>query len=336
MIKVGIVGASGYVGQELTRILLKHGKVEKIYLFTDHFDSSDIFRSDKLIKKERKDYQEYVDDLDLFFFALGNGELLKLLSESKVPERFIDLSADFRFKNPHEYERIYGIKHTLPNILEEVVYGLPEIFRKDIKKAKYIANPGCYPTASILGIYPLVKEGKNFGSAIIDAKSGISGAGRKSSDKNIYGNIAENFQAYSILKHRHQPEIENVIKEFGYMKVLFIPQLLPTFRGIFASIYVPLNEEISSEDLFDICLDTYKDEPFIRILPPLTSPEIKKVRGTNWVFISAQVDKNTKNAVIFVAIDNLIKGAAGQAVQNMNIMFGFSEEEGLDFLPLYP
>lgn len=336
MIRVGIVGASGYVGLELARILIKHPKVEKVYLFSDHFEEWGLFNNDKVFIANRNSYSDLMNNFDLVFFALGSGETLKILSEDKIPERFIDMSADFRFKNPSEYERVYGIKHTMPEILEKIVYGLPELFRDKIKNAKYIANPGCYPTASLLGLYPLIKNNLTFGSAIIDAKSGISGAGRKPSDKNIYGNIAENFQAYSILNHRHQPEIENIIKEFGYLKILFVPQLLPTFRGIFTSIYVPLREELSSEELFNIYEETYKDEKFVKILPPACSPEIKKVRGTNWVMISVQVDKNTKNAVIFVAIDNLIKGAAGQAIQNMNLMFGFDEIEGLDFLPLYP
>lgn len=336
MIKVGIVGASGYVGLELTRILVKHKRVEKVYLFSDHFEEIGLFNDDKIFITNRSSYSDLLDKIDIVFFALGSGETLRMLTENRIPERFIDMSADFRFKNPSEYERVYGTKHMLPEILEKAVYGLPELFRDKIRNAKYIANPGCYPTASLLGLYPLIKNNLTFGSAIIDAKSGISGAGRKPSDKNIYGNIAENFQAYSILNHRHQPEIENIIKEFGYLKVLFIPQLLPTFRGIFTSIYVPLREELSSEELFNIFVDTYKKEQFIKILPPSCSPEIKKVRGTNWALISAQVDRNTKNAVIFVAIDNLVKGAAGQAVQNMNIMFGFNEVEGLDFLPLYP
>lgn len=336
MIKAGIVGASGYVGLELTRILFKHPKIEKLYLFSDHFEDLRLFNDEKIFVTSRGSYKELVDTLDIVFFALGSGETLKILSEDKIPEKFIDLSADFRFRNPSEYERVYGVKHVLPEVLEKTVYGLPEIFRERIRNANYIANPGCYPTASLLGLYPLIKNNLTYGSAIIDAKSGISGAGRKPSDKNLYGNIAENFQAYSILNHRHQPEIENVIKEIGYLKILFVPQLIPTFRGIFASIYVPLREEVSSEELFLVYEETYRKEIFIKLLPPSCSPELKKVRGTNWAIISTQVDRNTKNAVIFVAIDNLIKGAAGQAVQNMNIMFGFDEKEGLDFLPLYP
>ncbi|MCX7720544.1 MAG: N-acetyl-gamma-glutamyl-phosphate reductase [Dictyoglomus thermophilum] len=336
MIRVGIVGASGYVGLELTRILLKHPEVEKLYLFSDHFEDSWIFESEKIFVSDRSSYTELYKNLDVVFFALGSGETLKFLNDNQIPERFIDMSADFRFKNPGEYERVYGIKHSMPELLEKVVYGLPEVFREKIRDAKYIANPGCYPTASLLGLFPLIKNNLTYGNAIIDAKSGISGAGRKPTDKSIYGNIAENYQAYSILNHRHQPEIENIVKEIGYLRVLFIPQLIPVFRGIFASIYVPLREDITSDELYLLFKEVYKDEYFIKILPPSCSPEIKKVRGTNWAVISAQVDKNTRNAVIFVAIDNLIKGAAGQAVQNMNIMFGYDENLGLDFLPLYP
>ncbi|HOL39571.1 MAG: N-acetyl-gamma-glutamyl-phosphate reductase [Dictyoglomaceae bacterium] len=336
MINVGIMGASGYTGQELTRILVKHPKVQKLYLFSDHLKSVDIFNDKKINIFSRDAYKDFIEEIDIFFFALENGEAAKFLSEMKIPETFIDLSADFRFQNPEVYERVYGIKHPIPELIGKTEYGLPEVFRERIKKAKFIANPGCYPTASILGLYPLVKNNLILASAIIDAKSGISGSGRKASDKNIYGNIAENFQAYSILNHRHQPEIEQILKEIGYLRVLFIPQLLPTFRGIFASIYAPLRDSISSEDLFELYKETYKGEYFIKILPPGYSPEIKKVRGSNFVMISAQVDKNTENAVVFVAIDNLIKGAAGQAVQNMNLIFGFSEEEGIDFLPLYP
>ncbi|ACK43058.1 N-acetyl-gamma-glutamyl-phosphate reductase [Dictyoglomus turgidum] len=336
MLKVGIVGASGYVGLELTRILLRHPQVDKLYLFSDHFEDSWVFKSEKIFITDRSTYSELYKDLDVVFFALGSGETLGFLSKGEIPERFIDMSADFRFKNPGEYERVYGIKHNMPEILEKVVYGLPEIFRDKIKGAQYIANPGCYPTASLLGLFPLIKNNLTYGNAIIDAKSGISGAGRKPTDKSIYGNIAENYQAYSILNHRHQPEIENVIKEIGYLRVLFVPQLIPVFRGMFVSIYVPLRDEITSEDLYQIFKEVYEDEYFIKVLPPSCSPEIKKVRGTNWAVISAQADKNTKNAVILVAIDNLIKGAAGQAIQNMNIMFGFAESLGLDFLPLYP
>lgn len=348
MIKVGILGSSGYAGAELVRLLIQHEDVEIV--FVDSKDSEDTSFTDlypNLYKYIDKKFTSldisdnpYFDEIDLLFCALPHGLTQKAVSAAfKKGLKIIDLSADFRLSDPDVYEKWYDTAHIATEELKEAVYGLPEIHRSDISSSRLIANPGCYPTSIILGLYPLFKAGLSPKGAIIsDSKSGVSGAGRGLRDGNLYCQATENISPYSVGTHRHTPEIEEQLSKVSgkQVKVLFTPHLVPMQRGILSTIYINNDSGITEDDLFRLYSETYRDEKFIRILPPGSTPKTKAVAGSNFCDIAVKVDEVTGYIIIMSAIDNLLKGASGQALQNMNLMFGLDESKGLEQLPLWP
>jgi N-acetyl-gamma-glutamyl-phosphate reductase len=284
--------------------------------------------------------EELAEQVDVIFTATPQGLCASLVNEqilSKV--KIVDLSADFRIKDVSVYEKWYGIEHKSPQFIEEAVYGLCEVNREDVKKARLVANPGCYTTCSILTAYPLAKEGLiDMSTLIIDAKSGTSGAGRGAKTANLFCEVNENMKAYGVATHRHTPEIE---EQLGYASgeevvLNFTPHLVPMNRGILATEYAKLKKDVSWEEVKAIYDKYYGDEKFIRVLDKGICPETKWVEGSNYVDIGFQIDPRTKRIIMMGAIDNLVKGAAGQAVQNMNLMFGLPESEGLELVPMFP
>ena len=346
MIKVGIVGSTGYAGQELVRILLQHKEVEimwygsKSYAYQKY---ADIYQNmfqfiDATCMEE--DIEELANHVDVIFTATPQGFCSSLVKEewlSKV--KLIDLSADFRIQDVATYEAWYGIKHRSPNVIKEAVYGLCEINRTDISKARVIANPGCYPTCSLLTIYPLIKEGIiDENTIIIDAKSGTSGAGRGIKVENLYCEVNENIQPYGVTTHRHTPEIEEQISKVAGKQVMinFTPHLVPMNRGILITAYGRLKKSITDKEIRTIYHSYYEKEPFVRVLEEEHYPQTRWVEGSNYVDVNFKIDKRTNRIVMMGAMDNLVKGAAGQAVQNMNLLFGLPETTGLTFLPIFP
>lgn len=346
MIKAGIIGVTGYTGAELLRLLYSHPKVEiskvasrsnKGSLVWDNH--SHFFNVLNIMDQGLDDPIAFVEGLDVVFLALPHGTASEIVSLIKDKVKIIDLSADFRLKDLEIYEKWYGVKHSCPEYFKESVYGLPEIYREDIKNADLIANPGCYPTSIILGLYPLLKNNLlTDGIVIADSKSGVSGAGKKAADHTHYPEINENFYAYNLGKHRHTPEIRQELCAGGGMKnleVIFSPHLLPMTRGILSTIYVDLKEDYKIEELFDIYEDFYNKEFFVRVRKDKL-PQTKLVSGSNFCDIGLVKPGAGNKLIVVSAVDNLIKGASGQAIQNMNIMFGFPEKSGIDFLPVYP
>ena len=346
MIKAGIIGSTGYAGGELVRILTGHKDVEiKWYGSRSYIDKkyADVYRNmfqivDAVCLDDNM--EQLADQVDVIFTATQQGLCASLVNEeilSKV--KIIDLSADFRIKDVKTYEKWYGIEHKSPQFIEEAVYGLCEVNREDIKGARLIANPGCYTTCSILTAYPLAKEGLiDMDTLIIDAKSGISGAGRGAKLPNLYCEVNENIKAYGVASHRHTPEIE---EQLGYASgeqvvLNFTPHLVPMNRGILVTEYASLKKEVTYEDIKAIYEKYYDKEQFIRLLPEGVCPETKWVEGSNYVDINFKIDPRTNRIILMGAIDNLVKGAAGQAVQNMNLMFGLPENEGLNLVPMFP
>ena len=279
-------------------------------------------------------------DIDVVFFATPQGVCAKMINENVLSKvKVIDLSADYRIKNVDTYEKWYGIKHASPEYIKEAVYGLCEINRKDIKNARLIANPGCYPTCSTLSIYPMAKEGLiEMNSVIIDAKSGTSGAGRGAKVNNLYCEVNENIKAYGVATHRHTPEIEDQLSYASGEEVLlnFTPHLIPMNRGILVTAYATLKKDVSYEEVKAIYDSYYKNEKFVRVLDKDVCPETRWVEGSNYVDVNFKIDKRTNRIIMMGAMDNLVKGAAGQAVQNMNLMFGLKETEGLELVPMFP
>ena len=346
MIRVGIVGATGYAGGELVRILMGHKEVEiKWYGSRSYIDKEyaavyqnmfqivdDICKDDNL--------KEMAKQVDVIFTATPQGFLAGLLDEEILSQvKVIDLSADFRIKDVATYEKWYGIEHKSPQYIEEAVYGLCEINREDVKKARLIANPGCYPTCSTLSIYPLAKEGLiDMSTVIIDAKSGTSGAGRGAKVDNLYCEVNENIKAYGVANHRHTPEIEEQLSYASGEEVLlnFTPHLVPMNRGILITAYATLKKEVTYEEVKAIYDKYYADEKFVRVLEKDVCPQTKWVEGSNYVDVNFKIDPRTKRIIMMGAMDNLVKGAAGQAVQNMNLMFGLKESEGLELIPMFP
>lgn len=346
MIKVGIIGATGYAGSELVRILLGHKDVEiKWYGSRSYIDKkyASIYQNFfQLVDANCMDdnMEVLADQVDVIFTATPQGLCASLVNEeilSKV--KIIDLSADFRIKDVKVYEEWYKLEHKSPQFIEEAVYGLCEINREDVKKARLVANPGCYTTCSILTCYPLVKEGIiDPNTIIVDAKSGTSGAGRGAKVDNLFCEVNENMKAYGVATHRHTPEIE---EQLGYacgekITINFTPHLVPVNRGILATAYASLKKDVTYEEVKAIYDKYYADEKFVRVLEKDVCPQTKWVEGSNYVDVNFKIDPRTNRIIMMGAIDNLVKGAAGQAVQNMNLMFGLKESEGLELVPMFP
>lgn len=346
MIKVGIIGATGYAGSELVRILLGHKDVEiKWYGSRSYIDKkyASIYQNFfQLVDANCMDdnMEVLADQVDVIFTATPQGLCASLVNAeilSKV--KIIDLSADFRIKDVKVYEEWYKLEHKSPQFIEEAVYGLCEINREDVKKARLVANPGCYTTCSILTCYPLVKEGIiDPNTIIVDAKSGTSGAGRGAKVDNLFCEVNENMKAYGVATHRHTPEIE---EQLGYacgekITINFTPHLVPMNRGILATAYASLKKDVTYEEVKAIYDKYYADEKFVRVLEKDVCPQTKWVEGSNYVDVNFKIDPRTNRIIMMGAIDNLVKGAAGQAVQNMNLMFGLKESEGLELVPMFP
>ena len=346
MIKTGIIGATGYAGAELVRLLMGHKEVEIVWYgsrsYVDQRYASVYQNMFQIVDAKCLDdnIEELARQADVIFTATPQGYLASVLTEEILNNtKIVDLSADFRIKDVATYEKWYKIEHKSPQFIKEAVYGLCEINREDIKKARLIANPGCYTTCSILTAYPLAKEGLiDMNSLIVDAKSGTSGAGRGAKLPNLFCEVNENMKAYGVASHRHTPEIEEQLSYASGEEVLinFTPHLVPMNRGILATEYANLKKDVSYEDVKAIYDTYYKDEKFIRVLPEGICPETKWVEGSNYVDINFKIDPRTHRIIMMGALDNLVKGAAGQAVQNMNLLFGLPEDEGLRLVPMFP
>jgi N-acetyl-gamma-glutamyl-phosphate reductase len=346
MIKVGIIGATGYAGSELVRILLGHKEVEiKWYGSRSYIDKkyADVYQNMfRIVEDICKDdnIEALAKEVDVIFTATPQGFLASILTEEILSQvKIIDLSADYRIKDVATYEEWYKIEHKSPQFIEEAVYGLCEVNREDVKKARLVANPGCYTTCSILTVYPLAKENLiDMNSLIVDAKSGTSGAGRGAKVDNLYCEVNENIKAYGVASHRHTPEIE---EQLGYASgenvvLNFTPHLVPMNRGILATAYATVKEGVTEQDIRAAYEKYYANETFVRVLNAGVCPQTKWVEGSNYVDVNFVFDKRTNRVIMMGAIDNLVKGAAGQAVQNMNLMFGFPETEGLSLVPMFP
>lgn len=345
MIKAGIVGATGYAGQQLYYILNKHKEVEIEFIsahssvgicISELYGNYNSFIHQKCIDMNQA--IEKLQNVDVVFLALPHGTAFDLVEEAyKKGVKVIDIGADYRIDDAKIYEEWYNVEHKNPELIKESIYGLCEINREKIKNSKIIANPGCYTTASILALHPLIKHGIiDNKKVIIDAASGTSGAGRSGKIDNLYCEVNENYKAYGVATHRHTPEIEQELTKSGGEEVLisFTPHLVPMSRGILATCYGFLKEDVSEEKVKKIYELEYGNERFIRLLDVF--PQTRWVKGTNLCDISFKIDKRTGRIVVISAIDNLVKGAAGQAVQNMNIIFGFDEVEGIDNLAMAP
>lgn len=345
-VKVGIIGATGYAGAELVRILQGHPEaeikwygsksyIEKEYasVYRNFFQVvEDICKGDNL--------SELADQADVIFTATPQGFLASVVTEEILRKvKIVDLSADFRLKDVAVYEKWYGIEHRAPQFIPEAVYGLCEINRENIKGARLIANPGCYTTCSILTAYPLVKEGLiDPGSLIIDAKSGTSGAGRGAKLPNLFCEVNENIKAYGVASHRHTPEIEAQLGLAAGKDIVlnFTPHLVPMNRGILVTAYASLTKEISYREVKAVYDKYYGKEYFVRVLEKDMVPQTRFVEGSNFADVNFKIDPRTNRIIMMGAIDNVVKGAAGQAIQNMNLMFGLPENAGLKQIPMFP
>ena len=351
MIKAGIIGATGYAGGELVRLLLQHKEVEiKWYGSRSYIGqkyASVYGNMFQLVEDTCLDdnMEELAKQVDVIFTATPQGFCASVINDSILNRtKIIDLSADFRIKDVSVYEKWYGITHKAPQYIKEAVYGLCEINREKTKGARLVANPGCYTTCSILTAYPLVKEGLiDPQTLIIDAKSGTSGAGRGAKVNNLYCEVNENIKAYGVATHRHTPEIE---EQLGYaagkeILVNFTPHLVPMNRGILVTEYATLTKKADGslptyEEIKAVYDKYYAEEYFVRVLEKNVCPETKWVEGSNFVDVNFKIDERTGRIIMMGALDNIVKGAAGQAVQNMNLMFGLDEKEGLELVPMFP
>ena len=347
MIKVGIIGATGYAGGELVRILTGHKEAEIKWFgsrsYIDQKYASVYQNMFQIVDATCMDdnMEELANQVDVIFTATPQGLCASLVNENILSKvKIIDLSADFRIKDVATYEKWYGIEHKSPQFIEEAVYGLCEINREDVKNARLVANPGCYTTCSILTAYPLAKEGIiDMSTLIIDAKSGTSGAGRSAKVANLFCEVNENMKAYGVATHRHTPEIE---EQLGYacgrddIRLIFTPHLVPMNRGILVTAYANLKKDVTYEEVKAVYDKYYSDEYFVRVLDKDVCPETRWVEGSNFVDIGFKIEPRTHRLIMMGALDNLVKGAAGQAVQNMNILFGLPENEGLQMAPMFP
>ena len=348
MIKVGIIGATGYAGNEIVRLLLVHKDVKIVWFGSrSYIDQkyADVYRNMfQLVDDVCMDdnMEELANQVDVIFTATPQGLCASLVNDDILNKvKIIDLSADFRLKDVNIYEKWYKIEHKAPQYIDEAVYGLCEINRDKITKdTRIVANPGCYTTTSILTLYPMVKEGLiDPDTIIIDAKSGTSGAGRGAKVANLFCEVNESMKAYGVGTHRHTPEIE---EQLGYacgrddLKLIFTPHLVPMNRGILVTAYANLKKDVTDDDVKAVYDKYYKDEYFVRVLDKGVCPETRWVEGSNFVDIGYKVEPRTHRLIMMGALDNLVKGAAGQAVQNMNLLFGLPENEGLQLAPMFP
>lgn len=338
MLKIGIMGVRGYTGEELLKILLHHPRV-KICCVQARVEKPTPL-SEVLPRFSHETdlvLADYPPDVmargcDVVFLALPHTVSMSVASIIlKKGKKVVDLSADFRLKDTALYKRYYAKDHSASEFLKGAVYGLPELYREKIKMTKLIANPGCYPTGILLGAYPILKKGSAESSFIADAKSGVTGAGRSMSEAFQFAEVNESFKAYKVAEHQHVPEMEEVLAETLHKKVsvVFTPHLVPINRGILSTLYFRLKKSVSNRDLTTLYREFYKKEPFVRVLSEGKLPEVKHVLYTNFCDVAVKVDSERKSIIVVTVIDNLVKGAAGQAVQNMNLMAGFRETEGL-------
>ena len=346
MIKAGMIGSTGYAGGELARLLLQRDDVEILWYGSRSYVGQkyasvypNLF---KIVDENCQDdaIKELADQVDVIFTATPQGLCASLIDEeilSKV--KVIDLSADFRIKDQAVYEKWYKLEHKSPQFLGEAVYGLPEVNREKVKTARLIANPGCFPTCSFLAVFPMVKEGLiDPNTLIIDAKSGTSGAGRGAKTDNLDCEVNESIKAYGVGTHRHTPEIEEQLSYAAGQPVTisFTPHLVPMNRGILVTAYASLNGKVTEEEARAAYEKYYRDEYFVRLLEPGAVPQTRWVEGSNFADVNFKIDPRTNRVVMMGAIDNMVKGAAGQAIQNMNLMFGLPEQTGLKQLPMFP
>lgn len=346
MIKAGIIGSTGYAGGELARLLLQRDDVEIIWYGSKSYVGqkyASIYQNMFQISEDTcldDNIEALADKADVIFTATPQGFLASLLNDDILSRtKVIDLSADYRIKDVAVYEEWYKMVHKTPQYIKEAVYGLPELNREAIKDARLIANPGCYPTCSILSVNPLLKEGLlEPDSIIIDAKSGTSGAGRGAKVDNLFCEVNENMKAYGVGVHRHTPEIEEQLS-YGAgtpVTISFTPHLVPMNRGILVTAYGTLKKDVSEAQIREVYKKYYENEFFVRVLEEDVTPQTKWVEGSNFVDVNVKLDKRTNRVVMMGAMDNLVKGAAGQAVQNMNLLFGLPEQKGLKMIPMFP
>ena len=347
-VKIGILGASGYTGAELVRLLLRHPDAEIVLLTADRRAGkpmSDVFPQfapfalPVLTSIEEADWQAL--GLDVAFCALPHGTTQKVIKDllARAPKtKVVDLSADFRLSDPAAYARWYGHEHFAPELQKEAVYGLVEVYRADAKSARLVANPGCYTTCSELPLIPLLKaKAINPDEIVIDAKSGMTGAGRSAKEEMLFSEVSEGFHAYGVGHHRHMAELDQEFSKAAgrEVTVTFTPHLVPMNRGILSTIYVR-DAKASPQDLHAILLKAYASEPFVHVLPFGATPQTRHVRGSNMTLIGIAADRIAGRAIIVSTLDNLTKGASGQAVQNMNVMLGLPETTGLEQVALFP
>lgn len=342
--KVAVLGASGYTGSELIRFLLIHPKAEVAHLTAEKHAGKKISQVfphlTGFLDLELKSLKpkSIPNDIDVIFAALPHGtsaQVIKELYERDV--KIIDLGADFRISNKN-YKKWYG-QHPCPDLIKKAVYGITELNREKVKKAKLVANPGCYPTSAILGLAPILKNDiADESSIIVDSKSGVTGAGRSPSLDYHFSEVNEGLKAYKVGEHRHMPEIQEALSNYSGLKVniSFTPHLIPMDRGILSTIYVNLKSKTTTKKLIDLYQKHYENERFVRICEEKVYPSTNQVRGSNYCDIGIKVNSSNNTAVIVSVIDNLVKGASGQAVQNMNVMLGFDENMGLETTPVFP
>lgn len=346
MIKVGIIGSTGYAGQEIVRLILNHKDAEVVWYGSRSYIDQKYYQvfgnMFQIVDNTCLDdnMEELAKAVDVIFTATPQGLCASLVKDEILNKvKIIDLSADFRIKDVKTYEKWYGLEHKSPQFIDEAVYGLCEINREKIRGARLVANPGCYTTCSILSFYPLLKEGLiDPNSIIIDAKSGTSGAGRGAKVNNLFCEVNENIKAYGVLTHRHTPEIE---EQLGYaagepLKIIFTPHLVPMNRGILVTGYANLKQPVSYKEVRAAYDKYYANEKFIRVLDENVCPETRWVEGSNYVDVNFKLDERTNRIVVMGALDNIVKGAAGQAIQNMNLIFGLPETQGLELAPMFP
>ena len=345
MVKAAVYGASGYTGQELMRLLLRHPEVEITAITSRQYKGLPLakvfpgFQGLTNLTFSEYSPQEVAGLCDVVFLALPHSVSMQAAPVFHASgKKVIDLSADFRIRDVKTYEKWYG-KHASPDLLSQAVYGLPELYRAAIAASDFIANPGCYPTSVILGLAPLMKGNCiDLNSIIADSKSGASGAGREAQVGTLFCEVEEGFKAYNVGRHRHTPEMEQELTRLAgtAITISFTPHLLPVNRGILSTIYAGLAKKSTTSDLLQLYGDFYGHEKFVSLCPEGVFPNLSSVRGTNYCHIGLTVDERTQRVIVISAIDNLVKGAAGQAIQNMNIMCGFAEDAGLNKMPLFP